>query len=515
MLKAKNILIIFMLNYLLILFACGFIEIILIGSTAQEAQNLMRTAADMALEQVQATDDFFVSGPYGYILNSSNTLKNNNAYSMKVLNNAETQYIPINLFEAVTGQHDYDSIYNSVYGGTRMYDFIKEKPNVLNIGFIAGNTKMQSSDDDIGDLDYLTGFKLIQSWYQVPTIAQMGSSLVGTQAKKMYLLGTTGFNTPSTIIDNGSELDEVWELYNLNSCKKETWVDGVKTHYYYTPLSLGITYINEDLLQAFFMNNLDLLMRSKYTNRKVYNLTDEKCGYGVLKTAFYPELTDTDSLNQYNPINNGSFTLLRGEKLATTDGRVSMYMGMKPKIEYKVIDMYATDPETTNILQAVFGAKFSSKFQEVVDNGQIQWLTTGFEGELINGETLKKTNEKSIEAIKHITNSSSDILDTKPIVIAKVTFYADFIIPYKSVSLREMRGREINGKIGSRSIFSAFDDSQLNNGHVSAISGNYVDIENTTDPTGLDLNKIYNDGKTRLAGNGDALTYTTYFAVTP
>ena len=74
MLKAKNIVIIFILNYLLILLVCCLLEIIFISNHATQAQLLMRTAADMALEQVQATDDFFVSGG-GYLLEDPKAYK--------------------------------------------------------------------------------------------------------------------------------------------------------------------------------------------------------------------------------------------------------------------------------------------------------------------------------------------------------------------------------------------------------------------------------------------------------
>ena len=45
MFKARNIMIIFALNYLLILLVCCLLEIIFISNHAQEAQLLMRTAA--------------------------------------------------------------------------------------------------------------------------------------------------------------------------------------------------------------------------------------------------------------------------------------------------------------------------------------------------------------------------------------------------------------------------------------------------------------------------------------
>ena len=81
MLKARNILLIFILNYFAILLVCCLLEIIFITNNAQEAQLLMRTAADMALEQIQATDDYFTSGG-GYIMNGEllDSTERNRAY---------------------------------------------------------------------------------------------------------------------------------------------------------------------------------------------------------------------------------------------------------------------------------------------------------------------------------------------------------------------------------------------------------------------------------------------------
>lgn len=501
MLKAKNILIIFMVNYLVMLIACCFLEMIFIGSKAQEAQLLMQTAADMALDQVQATDDFFTSAG-GYLKEleraSTGLSSDPNAYKMTVLKN-DGHYGKYNLFEVATGETDYDNIYEKVYNENVLRKWMTDNPNVLGVTFTAGYTKIEEKSK--------YNFAVNNYWYQIPTLAQLGLYDAGSYIKIYSLNHKSLLSAEAT--------DELWTQYGLRNKKKEVSINGINTHYFNTPLSLGVTYINEDLLQAFFMNNLELLMRSKYANRKNYNLNNEDCGFGVLKTAYYPELVDDTTLNSLNPINNGSFTLLRGEKIrnnVTSSNGLSIYKGIMPKVEYFVIDMY--DNKYNDLLQQVLGAKFSSSVDEAGKkiNGE-------FAGLPVTGSNLKRFYQDSINMYKEVTNSpTTQAFDHKSMVIAKVTFYADFIIPYNSVSLREMRGREKNdGTLDGRDIFNPFSGSQINIEDVVPITGNYVDIENVTDFSefGSDSNLIYKNNVTRLGGNGDALTYTTFFAVTP
>ena len=115
--------------------------------------------------------------------------------------------------------------------------------------------------------------------------------------------------------------------------------------------------------------------------------------------------------------------------------------------------------------------------------------------------------------------ASDTSFDHKYIVIAKVTFYADFIVPYSSPTLREMRGRIVDSDdtMTERDLFNPFRNSVINSGDIEPIIGNYVDIENETQLASVgDTAKVYN-GFTRMDPrlNSDAYCYTTYFAVTP
>lgn len=482
MLKAKNIIIIFIVNYLVILLVCCFLEFILIGSKAQEIQIMMSTAADMALEQVQATDDFFVTGK-GYIMDGDRLATNVNPYQMNVLG-TNGKYKRVNIFEAVSGKNNLGDIYAFVYNPSKIGDYIRENPNVLSVDFTVGRV-----DNDNG--------KNTPDWFKVPVLAHLGDTIHQSEARHVY-------NMDGTLVTDNRVISDIWNMYDLDKAEKNTTLNGANIEYYLTPLNVGITYINEDLLQAFFMNNLELLMRSKYVQRNDYNLNTEDNGYGVLKTAFYPELVDTITLESQNPINNGSFTLLRGERIGSTDMSIEMYQGIKPKIEYVVIDMY--DNKYNDILQLILGAKTTTIGAD-----------TNFKGKKITGNLLKEMNRDNINLMASITNTTSmNVYEHKPIVVAKVTFYADFIVPYSTISLREMRGRVDNGDIGGRTLFNPFAYSQVNIENVEAINENYVDItaETMFENYGEYAGKLYK-GVNNLGSNSSAVMYTTYFAVTP
>lgn len=496
MLKAKNIIIIFILNYLILLLLSSFLEAVFIGSKAQEVQLLMRTAADMALEQVQATDDFFTTGG-GYIMDVNGTSLRTNVtpYQMKAPTISGV-YKDFNMFQAVTGTNDVGEIFNKIYGNGRVQKFIQDNPNVLTVDFTAGYSYTETIGDGTSIDDQLLTMKT--EWYKVPNLANMGMDITGPEIKTNSV-----FKMDGNLLVDADILNTIWSMYDLNTAAKEMDLNGTNINYYLTPISLGVTYINEELLQAFFMNNLELLMRSKYSSRTGYNLNDEINGAGVLKGTFYPELTDTDSVKNLNPINNGSFTLLRGERLEGTDPEVTLYKGIMPKIEYVVIDSY--DDGANDLLQQVYGAKFSKQ-----SNNSI------YADRPVTGSLLKSMNEEYINNMKSMTGTTkSSIYDHKPIVVAKVTFYANFVVPYSTPSIREMRGRvNSSNTVDARTLFDPFAYSQINVENIQPITGNMVDINSQTVMDGGAYSSVYN-GVTRLGGNSDAVAYTTFFAITP
>ena len=404
-----------------------------------------------------------------------------------------------------------------------------------------GNGIIDASDGTETMMIETSSNVLTTNWYYVPKIFQMGNDITGLSSidykdftkdlNVVYQNSVVGGKYQSS---KDTDMAGIWNMYELNNSKKTTYTyvggagTGTPVSYYFTPISLGITYINEDLLQALFINNIDLLMRSKYMNFDNYDLNSEKCGNGVLKGAFYPELTDTNSLSAWNPINNGAFTFLRGSAISGTAYGAQLFEGtVKPKIEYIVIDMYNNDTKNNEVLQQVLGPRFT---ENTTDGTYFNDGITAakYAGKTISGSLLHEIDKESIKTYENIIygREQASPLDHKPMVVAKVTFYADFVIPYSTVSLREMRGREEDNNIGARLLFDAFSSSSTDG--KSYLDNNYVDLEIRTlmvanGVTGWD--KIYPDeyyddiGATvsRLGGNyhSDAMSYTTYFAVTP
>lgn len=510
MLKARNIFITLILSYLALFLVCTILELVTISSTANDVTTMVRTAADMALEQVQATDDFFTTGG-GYIMSGSGLDTSHNAYRVLAPTSAGTFEV-LDLFPAFTGQTSVDAIFQSIYSPSDFQAFLSANPSVLDIGFIGGTFEV-SPPVSIGDVELPLSTSRVK-WFYIPTVAQLGDTITGGVAKSNVRdLASAG----GRALASADDVIELWKSYDLDDAAGQITVNGATVDYYLTPLSLGVTYLSEDLLQALFMNNMDLLMRSKYVGDG-YNLNDEDSGNGVLKTNLYANLVDDVTLDPLNPINNGVFTLLRGNRRSTGGAAgassACFYDGVAPKIEYVVLDMYDTSAEATEVFQQVFGPRYSNT------SGNAR-----FSGRTVSGSLFKEMNQATINNYKTITGTSSpSILDHKPFVVAKVTFYVDVIIPYTTTLLREMRGRlgDASGSMTSRTLFNPFSGSSLTIGSLTALAGNYVDVD-TSIPAGvggLDFSRILNGSGVSTLRSGSVpgsmvMSYTTYFAVSP
>lgn len=426
--SCKNIIIVFILNYLALIAFCAFSELYFVADTSQEVQVLVRTAADMALEQAQATDDFFIKSN-GYNTDGAN------GYNIKMEKNGHFEDVP--MYEALYGINtnvvgNKEAIFNELYNTN---DFRSKAKMFSNIR---------------GSISYYNATKTGLLWYKLPKIAQVGLDVVGRDPSITTVKSPSG-GSVSSDVSNG-----IINLYKFSNAKRlgYDYSTGQNIEYFMTPISLGITYINSDLLNQLFLNNMDLLMRAKY-DKGGLNLSKEEGGNGIYKgTTWQDEITDT-SLNAYNPINNGKFSLVRGTTKDVNSG-FSTYNGIEPKIEYKVIDMY--DSSNDNVLIMLFGANKTDK----------------------NGKTYSSKAEylKSLDKDK-IDPATGSAYTSNLISVAKVTFYADIIVPYQTLSIRDFRA------------------------NMDSDNKNFIDIrhEGTTGVKGFSGNDCY--------------SYTRYFAVAP
>lgn len=404
--RARNIIIILVVNYMILVVISGVLELHSLSNKAKEVQMVIRTAADTALQQTQLVDDFM-----GF--NERDSIK------LKFPARDGSGFVEKDMFEGTLGldstiDGNKEKIFSTLYD-TNDFMMLSERLSPLRKPVKYWNANR-------------TGF----AWYYIPRASMMGLDILPSSDNVRGVKDADG-----NYVDDAFA-NEILAAYDLNSHIKYSGNE----EYYNTPLNIGVTYLNEDLLGTLFMNNVDTLMRTKYRT----NLNDEKGGNGVLKGTTYADKINGD-LTSKNPINNGIFTVLRGEQISDVNS-VKAFTGVKPLVLYRVIDMY--DKKNDVMLERLFGAnkgRFSSK-----------------------AEYLK-------DADKNVLNPANNLpYTTKPIVVAKVTFYLDVLIPYYSIVARELRGSIGEG------------------------SSNFIELKPTAEDGA--------DGTRRIA-------YTTFFAVTP
>lgn len=382
--KARNFIIIIVIQYLLLVFVSAVFELSVISSRAKEVKELIMAAADMALEQVQLVDDFM-----GYNANKERLM-------LPFPSRNGEGFVKTDLFLATTG---YDS--TDPNNKKKIFDYLYNSPTSNDLRILAARASSIRVP-----VRYWTGGVPGNplSWYYIPKLSLMGTEIFGTSGTQALRIRDAGGNYTDPAFDQS-----LYTTYGLLSPYRTTGGED----YYNTPLNLGVTYINRDLLAKLFINNVDNLMREKYNGHA--NLNTAKGGDGILVGQTFTN-EQIATLEEYNPINNGSFSVLRGEEFYNgSDARV--FMGVQPDISYKVIDMY--DPANDEMLKILFGGYtggFSSKAQYLKDLD------------------------------KHIINPATGRpYDSKPIVVAKVTFYLDVVIPYFMVTNRDFRQSLANG----------------------------------------------------------------------
>lgn len=426
--SCKNVIIVAILNYVLIIVVCAFSEFFFVADIAQEVQTLVRTASDMALEQAQATDDFFVLG-------SSYNTDSANGYNILMERNGDFE--KVSMYEGIYGV-DTNVVGNKEVVFNKLYDTSDFKSVANTFGNIRSSVAYYNSAR--------TGI----NWYKLPKIAQVGLNVTGWGSNITNVQSSSGAGVDTSVF-NG-----IINLYGFNTALRKgyDYTTGSVVDYFMTPISLGVTYVNPDLLNQLFLNNMDLLMRAKYFKGGM-KLNTEKGGNGILKGETWADTITDTSLDVYNPINNGKFTLVRGTTKVDNNG-FKAFNGIEPKIDYKVIDMY--DASNDDLLIMLFGAN------KTTDDG--------------------RTFPTKAEYLEYLDMNTLDPATGSPytkklISVAKVTFYADVIVPYTSLPIRDFRG------------------------NIDGSDKNFLDVQHTG-----------TSGIRGFSGN-DCYSYTRYFAVAP
>lgn len=230
--------------------------------------------------------------------------------------------------------------------------------------------------------------------------------------------------------------------------------------FYYTPTSLGLTYIDADLLNMLYRNNLDLLMRSKYING---NMLDDY--NSVVQNVYYPDSDTathaTSSAFNNTFVNNGQFYYERGN------------MG------------YESDPAGGNILA------YYDMDGNKLENPQIEYIYLNLNdgsahkqsmAELMNDKALRNVIQRAISPVTDISSLKAKMQSTEKstyeLVIAKVKFEADFIIPYVTKTMRGMAQHYGADEVAEMHALDTAGNTQIRDAIIEAgLSPSLIDFE--------------------------------------
>lgn len=392
--------------YILYAFVSLIIEDYILKGVVAEIQRDMRIAGDMALQQTQFMDDFL-------------TFRPDTAYELLMPTQNQGTYNKESVFKAMWGidvqsEDDLDTVYNKVYAN-------EELGHVLGLTADSMKVGLRWYDQDINSMT--TRFPTM-SWYAIPRGLTLGSDFVKGLGGAQALFDTSNFDSLEGQGTDSGKRDKLLDGYGLTEVVRES---GDKK-YFNTPLNTGITYVNRDLVSSLFINNMDLLMRQKYQGETSNEFSNGLCAdadfnRGLIHSetvncglVLSDKIEGESLLKNAHPINNGEYTLLRYDRIENgTQGK--LYEGVKTKIEYKVVDMH--DNANNTLLRAVFGNRTHTNSNLGLD---------------------KASYFRNINNDKRVSYSSvlNPLYDQYPFVLAKVTFYADVIIPYTTPLMREL-----------------------------------------------------------------------------
>lgn len=241
-------------------------------------------------------------------------------------------------------------------------------------------------------------------WVKVPRIALIGARCIWTnQSDYNASLYSAGWSSMSNDVKYG------WDALSANGYlyARKGGVSSAFGSYYLTPTKVGVSYINRDLVEKLYQNNLDLIMRYKY------NDTDLREGNGMPESPYIPQ-TDTVEHNmaeiEDDLITNGLFSVSKDTSTITN-------------IEYKIVDVY--DSANNDLIEQLYG-------------GYVDYRQAGGGGNVLTGSiddigimTAQKLLERGTLTIPNADGTYSMASESN-LVVAKVTFSTDVLLNYKT-----------------------------------------------------------------------------------
>lgn len=498
MLKPRYIVIIFLAMLLCISTICMIIEANLVTNAARLATSYTQIAAECALKSATMTDEFFTSG-IGDDAYTDGIATMQNGFKVDVTK-AGSSGLLIDLGSGNFTRDKKDTnVYNLTFGigrglmsnkafayqaYSKMYKsdaFAKWSREILsaqygnstnNLDFTCCARPVMWSDT----IEYSTS-RTVQ-WLQtrgvtyIPKLLTMGTSLFAENGSLDYAIGGTEelynkledlsvkktthslekgttnkfFGTytgnykslwvenQGGAVSNADKAQAILEGSDYWDYRRTTTINydlddfsnqGSSTDidYYYTPTSLGLTYIDPDMLDILFRSNLDLLMRAGFMDSNG-NLNS---GYDSNIRAGYYDSLDTALEGTWGnyAVNNGQFYYFRGKPSVNTNGKLT-YKDLSgatcsntPEIEYYYLPISGGDKNPDN-------------------KPTVNTLSQLNKNTALRSVIYRAIDPTATPSSLYSNLNNSQDTKTYELVVAKVTFYADFIYPFKTSTLRGM-----------------------------------------------------------------------------
>ncbi|MDR0917955.1 MAG: hypothetical protein LBM93_01690 [Oscillospiraceae bacterium] len=419
------------------------------------------TAIDTAVQNTMMSEEFF-TGDTENLLSSTNNHrnyisyykngyligsgKNIDVYSLLYtmtdgystpLDEFDFKYsdLPDSNFESFQGNDFMAETYAAIYGG----EFISDT-GLMNSGFISDSNRVPTKEfsdfyDSIGKsinkstylVHYEDGyFKEIQR-YRVPVLTQMGLDL-----------GDTG------IFPLGN-INEADNLYRNNDTVAVTHrgksLDMNDPKYYYlTPYSLGVTYLQPDVMKLLATINLSNTIR---LNKVSGGVKGVNTNFGVAEGCI--PLTISDN-------HNAVFHEDTPTRAILNDGYIEYDMdSLETKIEYFAVNLYEKDSSgnyvNADLLREIYGA-VPDEIDVFPHNDQKKVIGDYFTN-AADGKDYIYVNADEKDLINGNKTDIQNDAGTK--IIAKITVNLDVCIPYTSPVMQmyiNSHMRDTNGHFG-------------------------------------------------------------------
>lgn len=503
-LRTRNMLLIVVAVYATMTVGMVTSELSTMSKNISSIKETVRLAADSAVSQAMASDEFFNDGEgdESAIVAGANAL-----YRTKGVTSVRTAATPDPKLKSYTNENLFEMVYGFNTDATDEATVNAAKVELYQKMFGLGSGSVLQNASYMSDVcKIVTDMPSLVAFGgngKLPNIARLGlleGSSLGVDGESAYLnlnAANALRTTVKSAVGNLTTENTVYDKYNtkkdwlklLSVVKSYEDSSGNEHQYMLAPTNVGITYVDPFVLETAFVSNMDLLMRGDMPNLAQ--------GLGIVSNGYSgnAQVVNSDYVNDQFIINNGKFSFVKGQLKdysspsmpgGWTGGVTKNNIRVVPKIEYKLVNACDTSIENIKLMHLAVGLPDS------VMNGNLDYsaMKAGYEAWL---------RDIGIEDI------------TKPhyLMVARISFFADVFVSYNTSIARDLYNMFVKNEYNyplSGSLTTQIGDT--NNALFQVRDGIGGTNELTaSDPTYASVQSAITDLPYYV--------YTTYYAVMP